>query len=136
MTTSLKDWATSRRTELELRPGLPLLVAAIIVGIVAALLSPTVRVRSDADALGPVFVGFLAAIPTIAGFAASRANGRLRVHVVLAAVIGCAAAVAGLLYIDLNLYRYAFAVAVAALAFDGLALLVPSSKSQDSQADG
>ncbi len=110
-------------TDLKFESAPVLALGTIVIGVLGGVFSPHVESRSDANSLQGVFIGLLAAvIAVLAIYAvlAKRRGGRARRVALLVAVVGCVAALAGLANLPLDVYRYVFAVTVAAVAFQVL----------------
>jgi hypothetical protein len=122
-----KDFIRRRLTELEQNSAGGIAGAAIVVFALAALLAPDVHSRSDANDLSGVFVGLLVgAIGFFGTYAAvvKTKSKRVLLWALIVGVAGLAAAVAGLLQLPLEAYRWAFAVAVSAIVYEGLMVLL------------
>lgn len=122
-----KDLIRRRLTELEQNSAGAIAVVAIAVFALAALLAPDVHSRADANDLSGVFVGLLVgAIGFFGAYAAvvKKKNKRVQLWALIVGVAGLAAAVAGLLRLPIEAYRWAFAVAVSAIVYEGLMVLL------------
>jgi drug/metabolite transporter (DMT)-like permease len=124
---AVKDFLVRRHTDLVDRADWAVAICAVVVFVLAAIFAPDVQSRADADDLGAVFgalLGALAALLVAYAAVTTRRKGRLRARALVIAILGIGAALAGLLQIPLDLYRWAFALAVASTAYEALAILL------------
>ncbi|HEV2975709.1 MAG TPA: hypothetical protein VGX69_12075 [Solirubrobacteraceae bacterium] len=123
----IESFITRQITTVGLHRESVFLIVTVVIGVLAALLAPSVHSRTAADGLRDVFIGFLAvlvtalAVPLVSSWMRDRMQAIERAMLVL----GCGGAAAGLFNLPLVAYRYVFAAAaaVAALAHELLTVI-------------
>lgn len=126
MSRRFTDWLKRRKTDIILHAPQVVLSISALVGLAVVFKAPEVHTRKDADGLAATFGVLLAVIVAITAVYAAVAlkRRRLRNYALITAGAGCLACLAGLLSIPLDLYRYALAVAFAAVVDSGLTMLI------------